>query len=363
LREVLRRTPLYEAHKALGARMVPFAGWEMPVQYAGIIAEHRAVRSRAGVFDVSHLGRYRIEGPQAEALLQRLLTIDVSRQPPGKARYSMLCREDGGILDDPVLYRLAPERFILVCNAISTAKVGAWLRRWNESYGASIIEVTEETGALAFQGPRSAGHLAVLCTSNLNQMPTFSCQPAQVAGMQGLVARTGYTGEDGFEIYLHVPEPLKLWHVLMQHGVVPCGLGARDTLRLEAGFLLYGQDMDETANPYEAGLGRFVHLDKGEFNGRDALVKASHGPLSRRMVGLAMVGQGVPRSGYTITQQGRPVGRVTSGTYAPSLDMGIALGYVSPELAAPGTRLEIDIRGRTAEADVVSTPFYRRARA
>ncbi|MBI2918240.1 MAG: glycine cleavage system aminomethyltransferase GcvT [Chloroflexi bacterium] len=356
----LRRTPLYEAHKALGARMMPFAGWEMPVQYTSIIAEHRAVRSRAGLFDVSHLGRIRIEGPQAEPLLQRVLTVDVSRMAPGKARYSMLCREDGGILDDPVLYRLEADRFILVCNAISTRKVLDWLGTWNKSYGATLTDVTQETGALAFQGPRAAGHLAVLCTSTLNEMPPFTCVPARVAGLQGLVARTGYTGEDGFEIYLHVPGPLALWQVLMQHGMVPCGLGARDTLRLEAGFLLYGQDMDETVNPFEAGLERFVHLEKREFVGREALLVARDRPPERRMVGLVLVGPGVARSGYPILHQGWPVGRVTSGTYAPTLDVSIALGYVPPAVSSPGTRLEIDIRGRTAEAEVVSRPFYRR---
>jgi len=339
-----------------------FAGWEMPVQYASIIAEHRAVRSRAGAFDVSHLGRLRVDGPGAEALLQRLLTIDVSRIPPGRARYSLLCREDGGILDDPVIYRLEAERFLLVCNAARRERVLAWLRAWKGSPSqASVWDVTAEVGALAFQGPRAAAHLAVLCTSELNRLPRFACVPARVAGASALVARTGYTGEDGFEIYVENRPLAALWQLLMQHGVVPCGLGARDTLRLEAGFLLYGQDMDETVNPFEAGLGRFVHLEKGDFIGRESLIGMQGRPATRRLVGLAMVGRGVARSGYPILHQGEPVGRVTSGSYAPTLDRNIALGYVPVGLASPGTGLEVEVRGRPVAAEVVALPFYRRA--
>ncbi|MBI4497132.1 MAG: glycine cleavage system aminomethyltransferase GcvT [Chloroflexi bacterium] len=363
----LKKTPLYQAHVALGARIVDFAGWAMPLQYTSILEEHRAVRGRAGMFDVSHMGRLNLTGPDAAPFLQWIVASDVRRLSPGHGCYSVICTEGGGILDDVILYCLATERFHLVCNAANREAVVACLRRYLYSFlNAQMEDVTEATGMVALQGPEAARHLALLGDDGprlAETLPYFGCQEATVAGRQALVARTGYTGEDGFELIASAQDLPALWERLRDQGVTPCGLGARDTLRLEAALALHGHDISPETSPLEAGLGWVVHLDKGPFLGYDELVKIKATGPARRLVGFEMTGRGIPRAGYRILRDGTEVGRVTSGGPAPTLGKNIGLGYVPAALAQPGTELTIDIRGTQVPARVVRRPFYRRREA
>ncbi|MBI3953051.1 MAG: glycine cleavage system aminomethyltransferase GcvT [Chloroflexi bacterium] len=354
-------TPLNPLHRAAGARMVEFAGWEMPVYCTGIVAEHRAVRRQAGIFDVSHMGRLELTGPQALGLLQWLFTTDIAALRDDQGQYTVLCHLAGGILDDCVLYRRDEGRFLLVCNASNRPKLLSWTGGWQRRYpGARLADQTRGSAMIAVQGPAAPGLVADVLGPGLLALPRFHLGQGFFQGKPVLAARTGYTGEDGFELVCDSAQAPALWQDLVARGATPCGLGARDTLRLEAALHLYGNDMDESRDPFSAGLGRLVHLDKGPFLGRDALVRLQAQGPAERLVGLRMLGREIARHGYLILDGGRRAGVVTSGSHAPWLECNIALGYVESRLAEPGTRLQIDVRGRRAEAVVVPRPFYRR---
>ena len=351
--ETLKRTSLYERHEAVGARLVPFAGWEMPVQYAGIREEHVAVRGSAGVFDVSHMGEIETRGPQAEALLQRLLSNDVRRVPEGGAQYSVLCREDGGILDDLFTYRLAEEHFLTVTNAANHEKDLAWFQRHAEDFDADVVDHIDDYAMLAVQGPRAREILGSLADGRL-PLRMHCCQRS-VAAVPMLVCGTGYTGEDGVEVLLHPDGAGAVWDALVEAGVTPAGLGARDTLRLEVCFHLYGNDMDEERNPIEAGLGWCCKEDTG-FIGAEAVRAAREAGPAEKLVPFALSGPGIPRPGNPVVGGGV----VTSGTMSPCLGMGIGLAYVPVERAEPGTELEIDVRGKIRPGVVKDKPLYRK---
>ena len=359
--EQLNRTPLHGTHTSLNARMVPFAGWDMPVQYTGILAETRAVRSKAGLFDVSHMGRLDISGPEAPAFLDWIVTHTASNLRQGRARYALICNEEGGIIDDTVYYRVDDERYLLVCNASNRQYVVPWMRRWvQEKFpGVSIEDRTEATAMIAFQGPATPGLLDAAGDVDTSRMRFFSYAEGTVASRPAFVGRTGYTGEDGFELIVDAGDAAHVWRTLMEAGGAPCGLGARDVLRLEAGLSLHGNDIDTTTTPIEAGLERFVRLDK-EFVGAEVLRRQQKDGPPRRLVGLNVQGRSLARHGYPILRDGDQVGTVTSGTQSPTLDRVVAMGYVFSGFAGAGSPLQIDIRGRLAEAEVASLPFYTR---
>ena len=362
----LLQTALHETHVRLGGRMVPFAGHDMPVQYEGILAEARAVRSGAGVFDVSHMARIMVEGAEARALLDWVHTADIGEAMPlGRARYGVLCNEAGGIIDDGIVYRLAGERFMLIANAANAERVYAWLERWAaERFRAARLEnVTREVAMLAVQGPKAVEIVAAISDFDPGSVRPFRIAECSVQGRSALVARTGYTGEDGVELMPASADAAWLWDLLLERGVVPCGLGARDTLRLEAGLLLHGSDMDSETNPIEAGLGRFVALDKGDFCGAGPVRAAAREGTERRLVAFEMTDRGaLPRSHSPLLADGAVVGQVSSGGYAPTLDINIGLGYVPAGLASPQQRLQVDVRGNLLDAVVVTLPFYSRPR-
>lgn len=361
-RRRLLRTALYRWHVQHGARMVPFAGWEMPVQYQGIVAEHRAVRTGAGVFDVSHMGRLRLSGPGALQTLDGILCNDPRRLRVGQALYTPMCREDGGVMDDLVAYRLAEERFLLVVNAARREADAEWVRE--HAQGCRVRDASFFTSLVALQGPRSQEILQQATELELSSLPRFHVTgPALVAGVRAWVCRTGYTGEDGFEILTDWHRVARVWEALVGLGAVPCGLGARDTLRLEAGYLLYGADLDESTTPLEAGLGWTVKLEGRQFVGADALRRQKAEGVRRRLCGLVLEDRSIARSGSTVRHRGQPAGRVTSGTFGPWVQRSIALAYLPAELASPGTRVEVEIRGRWVGAEVVKLPFHRRAGA
>ncbi len=359
----LKRTPLYDAHVEAGARMVPFGGWEMPVQYTGIIEEHRTVRRAVGLFDVSHMGEFEIEGPDALAVLQRLTSNDVAALEEGQVQYSVLCYPNGTIVDDLTVYRLGPGRFMLTVNAGNIDKDWAHVTQ-STGHGkhARWRNVSVETGLIAVQGPKAEALVAGLADRDVTRIGYYRFARCTVAGVGALISRTGYTGEDGFELYVPADGVGRLWAALLEagrrDGVAPIGLGARDTLRLEMKYALYGNDIDETTNALEAGLGWVVKPAKGEFVGRDALEKIRAEGVRRKLVGLEMVDKAVARHGYAIQKDGRAVGVVTSGSYGPSVDKYIAMAYVETALSAVGTALDVEIRGQTKAARVVRTPFY-----
>jgi aminomethyltransferase len=356
----LKRTPLYAEHLKLNARMVPFAGWDMPVQYQSILQEHRAVRESAGMFDVSHMGEFRVSGPRAADFLQQLTPNDVSTLAPGGSQYSCLLREDGGIIDDIFIYRL-DDGFLVVVNAANIEKADAWFAA-HRLPGADVANVSAETALIAVQGPLAVRAAQPLVEGDLATLPRRGVRPDVVAGVRALVARTGYTGEDGLEIFVPAGRAVGVWRALLERAALPiqpAGLGARDTLRLEAGNLLYGHDMDETVNPIEAGLNFIVKLDKGPFLGRDALIRTREEGPRKRLVGFEMVERGVPRSEFPVERDQRVVGRVTSGSYAPTLDKNIGMAYVEPRLASLGEELDVVIREKPVRAKVVKLPFYR----
>ncbi len=358
-----RRTPLYDVHNELGARMAPFGDWEMPIRYGGILQEARAVRSGAGLFDVSHMGRVEIDGPGATELLESALSVSVMNMNNGRARYNLLCDESGGIIDDCIVYRLSAEKFLLVPNASNTRAALEWLGSISSRNGSvSIVEVTASTAMIACQGPDAIGMAQRLSADDLRRIRPFRATSTTIAGVDARIARTGYTGEDGFEIMPRAEDAPTIWRALMELGAVSCGLGARDVLRLEAGLLLHGSDMDRTTNPYEAGLGRFVEPDRDEYIAGDALRRIRDDGPTRRIAGFTMLDRGIPRADYPILKDGETVGSVTSGSPSPTLDMNIGLGYVPIALAEPGTRIDIQIRGRPVGARIAAIPFYRRQR-
>lgn len=364
--ESLEKTPLFAEHEALGARFVPYAGWRMPVQYRGVSEEHHAVRRAVGLFDVSHMGRLVFEGPRAVELVDSAVTNDFSRVEPGRALYTCCCNERGGILDDLIVYRLAAERVLVVCNAANREKIAGHLSALARGR-ASFDDRSGRTCLVAVQGPRALELLTSLgCDLSLPEgLPPFHIREARLMGLGVSLARTGYTGEDGVEIIVDNAGAPSLWRALLERGQAlgaqPVGLAARDTLRLEARLSLYGNELDEATNPFEAGLGWTVKLDAGEFIGKAALVRIKQEGPARQLVGFEMVGRGIARHGYAITSpSGGALGVCTSGAPSPTLGKNIGLGYVPPSHAAVGTELAIDCRGRAVAARVVKTPFYRR---
>jgi aminomethyltransferase len=360
-------TPLVETHRSLGARLIEFGGWLMPVQYRGIIEEHRAVRERAGLFDLSHMGELFVEGPEAGAALAAALVSDPPSLAVGRAHYSMICAPDGGILDDLIVYRLAPERFLVVANAANAQVVSDELAERLRGFGAVLDDRSLATALCAVQGPESAAILQPLTKLDLAGLRYYAIADGSVAGIPALVARTGYTGEDGFEVFVEWGRAAELWAALLdagaKRGLIPCGLGARDTLRLEAGMPLYGNELDRDTNPFEAGLGRVVKLDKpADFVGRAALEKVARDGPAKRLVGLVVRGRGIARHGHPVFAADRRTGVVTSGTHSPTLNVPIAMAYVAPGDGEPGTILDVEIRQQRVAAEVVALPFYRRPR-
>jgi aminomethyltransferase len=360
-----RRTPLYPAHQALGARCVEFAGWEMPLAYSGAVEEHRAVRERCGLFDVSHMGEIELRGPQAGAVCQYLTVNDVTRMQVGDGQYSVLCNDQGGVLDDLIVMRLAAERYLLVVNAANTPADLAWIRE-RCAGRCEVVDVSAALALIALQGPDAERALRTVASFDWGMLRPFTSSEVEVSGRRVLVSRTGYTGEDGFELFVEATEGRALWEALLEAargvGGLPAGLGARDSLRLEASLPLCGTDMDATTTPLEAGLGWVVKLDKGDFVGRDALQGQLARGLQRRLVGLQLDDAGIPRHGHQVWQGDRPVGTVTSGARSPTLGTFIGLAYVAVDTARLGTELAVDIRGRRIPTHVVARPFYRRSR-
>jgi aminomethyltransferase len=358
----LKRTPLYEAHLKARARMVPFSGWEMPVQYTGIVEEHRTVRSAIGLFDVSHMGEFEVEGPGALAALQTLTTNDVAALAEGQIQYSLLCSPAGGIVDDLTLYRLGPNRFMLTVNAGNIDKDWAWVTEQSAGQGARWRNISAETGLIAVQGPKAEALVQRLADRDVLSLGYYRFAHGAVAGVPTLISRTGYTGEDGFELYLPATSTSRVWEALLDagrdDGVAPIGLGARDTLRLEMRYALYGNDIDETTNPLEAGLGWVVKPAKGAFLGRDAIEKMRASGVPRRLVGLEMADRAIARHGYPVQKDGAPIGVVTSGSFGPSVERAIALAYVATAHAAVGTDVDVEIRGQARPGRVVRTPFH-----
>jgi aminomethyltransferase len=360
-------TPLLDRHLALGAKMTSFSGWEMPLQYGGILEEHRAVRERAGLFDLSHMGELFVEGPDAGEALSTALISEPRRLAVGHAQYSMICAPNGGILDDLIVYRLADERFLVVANAGNAPLVSDLLAQRIAPFRAILDDRSLATALCAVQGPRSVEIVAPLTDLDLAAIRYYGIAEGVVAGIPALVARTGYTGEDGFEVFVDTERAGSLWDALwssgLPHGLAAVGLGARDTLRLEAGMPLYGNDLDPSVNPFEANLGRVVRLDKAnDFVGRDALRRIAESGPARLLVGLAMTGRGIARHGYPVFSAERATGVVTSGTLSPTLGRAIAMAYVAPGDAEPGTIVEVEIRAARVAAEVVPLPFYRRSR-
>jgi aminomethyltransferase len=346
--QTLLRTPLYERHVALGARLVPFAGWEMPVQYEGVIPEHRAVRTDAGVFDVSHMGELEVEGPRALELLQAALSNDLTRIGPGRAQYTLLTNEHGGIVDDLIAYELEPERFLLIVNASNREIDFDWLRE-REPPGAEVRDVSDRYALLAVQGARALERL------RFPDAPAFTFAEGELDGVRCVINRTGYTGEEGVELLVLAEQAGELWDRIVGRGVVPCGLGARDTLRLEVCYPLHGNDIGPETDAISAGLGWVCALDKG-FAGADELRRIKEAGPERKLAAFVMEEPGIPRQGMTIAEGGE----VTSGSHSPMLERGIGLGYVPAGLAQPGNQLTIDIRGRSRGARVVKKPIYSR---
>jgi aminomethyltransferase len=367
----LRRTSLFECHVELGARIVPFAGWEMPVQYTGIVDEHQAVRTAAGLFDVSHMGELRLRGEYAAHVVDYLVTNDTKRLVDGQAMYTCACNERGTVLDDLIVYRRTQDDWLIVCNASNRDKMSAHFARAAKDH-CSFEDQSDATALIALQGPCAFDTLARVEVDGppLSSLRSFHFREATVAGIRCTPSRTGYTGEDGVEIFCAWEDAPTLWRALtvagQPLGVRPVGLGARDTLRLEARLSLYGNDIDETTNPIEAGLGWVVKVEKGDFIGRAALIEIKGRPLPRKLVGFEVTGRGVARHGYPLRDgsgpDAREVGVCTSGSPAPTVGKNIGLGYLPTAMSDVGTRFFVDCRGKPVEAAVVATPFYKRAR-
>ncbi|MGI6126383.1 MAG: glycine cleavage system aminomethyltransferase GcvT [Planifilum sp.] len=360
----LKRTPLYEVYKDQ-AKLVPFSGWELPVQFSGIIEEHEAVRTRAGLFDVSHMGEVEISGPDALNLLQKLTTNDASKLQPGKAQYSIMCYPDGGTVDDLLIYR-GTDSYLLVLNAANVEKDVEWIKK-HASGDVTIRDVSQEMAQLALQGPLAERVLNKLTDADLSSIGFFRFRDdVELAGTVAMVSRSGYTGEDGFEIYLNPEDAPHVWQEILkagrEEGVLPCGLGARDTLRFEACLPLYGRELSPEITPIEAGLGFAVKPEKGDFIGRDILAAQKKEGAPRKLVGIEMIDRGIPRTNYPVYAGDEEIGEVTTGTKSPTLKKNVGLALIRTEYAATGSEIEVDIRGRRMRATVVETPFYRRPR-
>ena len=361
----LAQTPLFQLAVELKARLTSFGGWEMPVQFIGIGREHEAVRTSAGMFDISHMGKFVLRGKQVISQLQRLVPSDLSRLQPGQAQYSVLLNPQAGIIDDIIFYyqgqdSTGEQRGVMIVNASTTGKDKAWLQSHLDPDQVEMQDISLLKVLIAVQGSQAAACLQSLVQEDLTQVKAFGHLEATVLGQPGFIARTGYTGEDGFEVMVDPGVGVELWQSLLKAGVIPCGLGARDTLRLEAAMALYGQDIDETTTPLEAGLGWVVHLDtKGDFIGRDVLEQQKLSGVQRRLVGLQMQGRNIARHGYQVLSAGQVVGEITSGTLSPTLGYPVSLAYVPTELATVGQQIEVEIRGKAYPAVVVKKPFYR----
>lgn len=362
--EQLKKTPLYNQHVALGAKMVPFAGYEMPVQYAGVSHEHHVVRQKVGMFDVSHMGEFWVEGADATAFLNSVTSNDVAKLTPGKVQYSCLPNATGGIVDDLLVYCVNDTKYMLVVNASNMAKDWAWLQQFAGNFNVRMTDVSEDTALLAVQGPLAAQALQSLTDLNLESMTYYTFGIGSFAGVSNvLVSATGYTGAGGFEIYLPNDHAAAAWDAIVAagapFGLEPIGLGARDTLRLEMGFCLYGNDIDDTTSPIEAGLSWITKFTK-EFTNSAALKAQKEQGVVRKLVGIKMIDRGIPRHGYPIVDaSGAAVGEVTSGTMAPSLNEAIGMAYVPTASAAPGSTVWVEVRGKALKAEVVSLPFYK----
>jgi len=358
----LKLTPLNDEHVALGGKMVPFAGYSMPVQYpTGITTEHRAVREACGLFDVSHMGEFIVRGPQALELVQRISVNDASKIEVYQAQYSAMCLETGCVIDDLIIYRL-PDHYMLVVNASNMEKDWAWVAKHAADFDVEIEDVSDATALLALQGPGAREILRPLANLDVDDVHYYRFLEGEVAGVPAIISGTGYTGEDGFELYVPADQAAGLWRALLDAGsdagLIPAGLGARDSLRLEVGYALYGNDLDEEHTTLESGLGWVTKLDKGDFVGRAALAAQKEAGVERRLVGLRMTGKGFPRPGYDVVSDGEVVGNVTSGTVSPTLGFGVALGYVPVALSKADTVVQIDARGRLIDAVVQRPPFY-----
>jgi aminomethyltransferase len=361
-----RRTPLYQNHLDAKGRMVPFTGWTLPVQYTGIVDEHNAVRQAAGLFDVSHMGELELKGEWAEHVVNYLVTGDVTTLSDGQALYTCACNEQGTILDDLIVYRAAKTRFLIVCNASNREKISAHFAKACENH-CEFEDISDKTALIALQGPKVFDILARAGAdaASLVDLKSFHFRDAVIANIRCTAARTGYTGEDGVEVFCAPADAPALWSALMELGrdlgIKPCGLGARDTLRLEARLSLYGNDIDETTNPLEAGLGWIVKLGKSQFIGQEALQKIKEAPMARKLVGFEVTGRGIARGGYPLLgSNGAVVGKCTSGSPGPTVGKNIGLGYLPTEMSSVGTQFLVDCRGKQVEAVVVKTPFYKR---
>jgi aminomethyltransferase len=361
----LLHTPLYDEHVRLGARMVPFAGWELPVQYTGVIEEHNAVRGQAGMFDVSHMGRFEVLGADAGRFLRYICTWDMTRLAPGEGHYAASCNERGGILDDVYVFCLAPERWLIVVNASNAPKMKRWMEEQIAKFNPRLVDRHESTAMIAVQGPEALARLAELLGEEfVRAIKPRCCAETEWRGQTVFASRTGYTGEDGLELVVEAAAAAELWQALLDANVVPVGLGARDTLRLEAALLLYGNDMDEDTNPFEVGLDWVVTFDDdADFLGRTALQHIEKAGVERTLVCLRALDRGVMRHGCPIVSEGQGVGVVTSGTFSPTLGVSIGMAFVPPALAAAGTRLDVDVRGRVLPVEIVPRPFYKRPKS
>jgi aminomethyltransferase len=353
-----KRTPLYAAHRDLGARMVPFGGWDMPVQYSSLSAEHTAVRTQVGMFDISHMGKFRLQRKDILEQLKMLVPSNLAKLQPGQAQYTVLLNAEAGIIDDVIFYCQSPEQWVVIVNGATCTKDRLWLEQ--HLSGVRFSDDTDNEILIALQGPQAVEVLQKLVSVDLGKLGRFAFATTELLGAPAFIARTGYTGEDGFEIMVPVETGLKLWETFLGLDVVPCGLGARDTLRLEAAMHLYGQDMDETTTPLEASLAWVIDWQKPEFMGHEVLRAQKVVGSEKRLVGFEVQSRQIARHGYPITVDGEPIGIVTSGTLPPTINRPIGLGYVPTALSATGTAFEIEIRGKQIPAMVVKRPFYRR---
>ena len=357
----MKKTALNSIHKELGAKMVEFAGWEMPVQYEGIRQEHLAVRNSAGLFDVSHMGEIEVRGRDAISFCQWVTTNDVKKVADFQAQYTLLCNEEGGVVDDIIIYKFSDEHFLFCVNASNSDKDFAWIKKEEDKFDVEVSDRSRDYSQIAIQGPLSKSILSNALDRDIDQIKKFRFEIINWNENEMIVARTGYTGEEGYEIFLPWDVGPSLWKQIMETGttsIKPCGLAARDTLRIEMGYSLYGHEIDEDINPLEAGLERYIKLDNDDFLGKDALVKSLENGLSRRLVGFELVERGIPRQGYGIFKNGKFLGNVTSGTLSPSLEKSIGLGYLSNK--AGDDRIQIQIRDTFRDAEIVSVPFYNK---
>lgn len=361
----MKRTPLYDAHIKAGGRIIEFGGWDMPVQFTGIIDEHSAVRNSAGMFDVSHMGELIIEGADAEESVQRLVTNDVSKAAAGRIIYSPMCYPDGGTVDDLLVYKMGENVYLLVVNAANTEKDCEWITEKCRGRQVNVRNVSEEYAQIAVQGPKSEELVQKLVNTDIKGLKFYHFLPeTEVCGIAAILSRTGYTGEDGFEIYISPDKALQVWNSILEAGsdigIKPIGLGARDTLRLEAALPLYGHELSEKITPVEARLNRFINMDKGEFIGRKVLAEQMENGVMRGLAGIEMLDRGIPREGYDIYHNGKPAGFVTSGSYSPTLGKNIGMAMLDTHCTAPGTIVEVMIRNTACKAQIVGLPFYNK---